>query len=218
MCRAATGEDTEGAQQGPGPTTYKASQAAPSEALEKLTNTARMGDEAGKEDNTTPAFVAIAAQSEAQFAWTTADLGNAASAGIAETMIYLRNDHTGGNGAECGSTSGTTCPCAPTKWVVKKTGASKPTDIQTGNWNALKDSSGAADNETKVKTNWDTEKKICETTTHAPQRTRTVSTQIRHAATQLATRILHAENIATQRATLLCLGTSSGTGCAGASG
>ncbi|KAH8615608.1 hypothetical protein ERJ75_000567700 [Trypanosoma vivax] len=83
MCRAATGEDTEGAQQEPGPTTYKASQAARSEALEKLTNTARMGDEAGKEDNTTPAFVAIAAQSEAQFAWTTADLGATASAGIA---------------------------------------------------------------------------------------------------------------------------------------
>ncbi|CCD18753.1 variant surface glycoprotein (VSG), putative, (fragment) [Trypanosoma vivax Y486] len=219
MCRAATGEDTGGARRGPSAPTYKATQDARSEALAKLTNTARMGDEAGKEDNTAPGFVAIAAQSTAQFAWTTPALGDAASAGIAETMIYLCNDHTGGSSNGCGSTAQTTCPCAPTKWVVKNGGATKPTDIQTGNnWNALKDSSGAANDANKVKQNWDTAKKICEATTHAPQRTRTVSTQIRHSATQLATRILHAENIATQHTTLLCLGTSSGTGCAGASG
>ncbi|KAH8615605.1 hypothetical protein ERJ75_000568900 [Trypanosoma vivax] len=57
MCRAATGEDTGSAQQGISAPTYKASQAARSEALEKLTNTARMGDEAGKGDNTAPGFV-----------------------------------------------------------------------------------------------------------------------------------------------------------------
>ncbi|CCD21608.1 hypothetical protein, conserved in T. vivax [Trypanosoma vivax Y486] len=217
MCRAATGEDTEGAQQGPGPSTYKASQEARSEALEKLTNTARMGHEAGKEDTTAPGFVAIAAQSEAQFAWTTPALGDA---GIAETMIYLCNDHTGSSSNGCGSTSGTTCPCAPTKWVVKNGAGSKQTGLGIlQDWAELKDSTEDADSADKVKTNWDTAKKICEqTTTHAPQRTRTVSTQIRHAATQLATRILLAENIATQRATLLCLGTSSGTGCAGAGG
>ncbi|KAH8615607.1 Trypanosomal VSG domain [Trypanosoma vivax] len=219
MCRAATGEDTGSAQQGISAPTYKASQAARSEALEKLTNTARMGDEAGKGDNTAPGFVPIAAQSAAQFAWTEPALGDAASAGIAETMIYLCNDHTGGSSNGCGSTAGTTCPCAPTKWVVKNGAGSKPTELQTGtNWNALKESTGDANTADKVKTNWDTAKKICEATTHAPQRTRTVSTKIRHAATQLATRILHAENIATQHTTLLCLGTSSGTGCAGAGG
>ncbi|CCD20343.1 hypothetical protein ERJ75_000568000 [Trypanosoma vivax] len=220
MCRAATGEDTGSAQQGRSATTYKASQEARSAALEKLTNTARMVDEAGKGDNTAPGFVAIAAQSAAQFAWSTPALGDAASAGIAETMIYLCNDHTGGSSNGCGSTAGSNdCPCAPKKWVVANTGASKPTELQTGtNWNALKGSSGDANTADKVKTNWGTAKKICEATTHAPQRTRTVSTQVRHAATQLATRILHAENIATQHATLLCLGTSGGTGCAGAGG
>ncbi|CCD21447.1 hypothetical protein, conserved in T. vivax [Trypanosoma vivax Y486] len=217
MCRCTTGEDTEGAQRGPGPTTYKQTQQTRSAALEELTNTARMGDEGGAEDNTAPAFKAIAAQHAAQFDWDQKDLGDAASAGIAETMIYLCNDHTGGASKGCGSTAGNTCPCAPTKWVVKNGAGSKPTELQTGtNWNALKDSTGDANTASKVKQNWDTAKQICEATTHAPQRTRTVSTQIRHATTQLATRILHAENIATQHATLLCLGTSSGTGCAGA--
>ncbi|CCD20411.1 hypothetical protein, conserved in T. vivax, (fragment), partial [Trypanosoma vivax Y486] len=219
MCRAATGEDTGSAQQGISAPTYKASQEARSEALEKLTNTASTGDEAGKGDNTATALVSIAAQHAAQFAWSTAALGDAASAGIAETMIYLCNDHTGGSNNGCGSTAGTTCPCAPKKWVVKNGAGSKPTEIGgLQDWNALKGSTGAADTPDKVKTNWDTAKKICEATTHAPQRTRTVSTQIRHSATQLATRILHAENIATQRATLLCLGTSGGGSCDGAGG
>ncbi|CCD20072.1 hypothetical protein, conserved in T. vivax [Trypanosoma vivax Y486] len=219
MCRAAEGEDTGSAQQGISAPTYKQTQAARSEALEKLTNTARMGDEAGAEDKTAPGFVAIAAQSAAQFAWHEPQLGDAANAGIAATMIYLCNDHKGGSSNGCGSTAGTDCPCAPKKWVVKNGAGSKPTELQTGtNWNALKESTGDANTADKVKTNWDTAKKICEATTHAPQRTRTVSTKIRHAATQLATRILHAENIATQHTTLLCLGTSSGTGCAGAGG
>ncbi|KAH8615601.1 Trypanosomal VSG domain [Trypanosoma vivax] len=177
------------------------------------------GGRGRQEDNTAPGFVAIAAQSAAQFAWHEPQLGDAASAGIAATMIYLCNDHKGGSSNGCGSTAGTDCPCAPKKWVVKNGAGSKPTELQTGtNWNALKESTGDANTADKVKTNWDTAKKICEATTHAPQRTRTVSTKIRHAATQLATRILHAENIATQHTTLLCLGTSSGTGCAGAGG
>ncbi|CCD18494.1 hypothetical protein, conserved in T. vivax [Trypanosoma vivax Y486] len=220
MCRAATGEDTEGARRGPSAPTYKATQHARSAKLEELTNTARMGAEAGEEDNTAPGFVAIAAQSTAQFAWSKQELGNEASKGIAATMIYLCNDHTGSSTAGCGSDAGTDCPCAPKGWVVKNTGGgSKPRELQTENkWNALKASAGAADNEDKVKQNWVTATKICEATTHAPQRTSTVSTQVRHSATQLATRILHAENIAEENAGLLCLGTSSGGGCQGTQG
>ncbi|CCD20925.1 hypothetical protein, conserved in T. vivax [Trypanosoma vivax Y486] len=217
MCRAVAGEDTGGGHKGIRQATYKQTKEARSEKLKELTNTARMGEAGGREDDTAPGFKAIADSSSNQFAWTTQELGNATSAGIAATMIYLCNEHTGTSGQGCGSTAGTTCPCAPRGWIVKKgRGTSKPKELQTGNnWNALKDSDGEANDATKVAQNWDTAKKVCEATTHAPQRTRTVSTQVRHSVTQLATRILQQENIGGDNAELLCLGSSQGGGCQG---
>ncbi|KAH8615599.1 hypothetical protein ERJ75_000568400 [Trypanosoma vivax] len=133
-------------------------------------------------------------------------------------MIYLCNDHTGGSSNGCGSTADH-LPMRSEKMGRQKRRRNKTN--RHSNREQLERTQGLIRRRERRKqgqANWDTAKKICEATTHAPQRTRTVSTQVRHSATQLATRILHAEAIATQHATLLCLGTSSGTGCAGASG